>query len=184
MADTVETTDVAKEFRAKLIVESAITAIVVVALSAGVLFFGGSIERSVTRIGDQRMELLGRWTSLKALAGLLSDYNDKAKGYLAVMEQMLPAQSQVFNLNKEFQALSVRGGVQSTFTFVEEKPAEEGMLGSIRYQLNVVGDTDALSRFLVSVEHFKYVSAVDNVRYERGTPKSTMVVQGKVFYKK
>jgi len=171
------------DFRKKLIFEITLTTVVVLSLAAGILFFGSNITASAVRIQNARTEVLSRWSSLNSLALLLGDYNNKAKEYMGVMEQAVPVQDQVFNLNREFRALATQGGVDAAYTFVEEQKPEAEALGAVRYQLNVSGDYDKVLRFMKSLENFRYLSTIDHTRVERGTPRSTMVVQGRVFFR-
>ncbi len=171
------------EFRKKLIVEAVISVAVIATLMGGIGFFGSNIERSVRDIRNHRAELLGRWSSLSALATLLGEYNDKAREYLGVMGQIIPAQDQVFNLNKDFQALAKREGVTATFTFTGESSPSEGVLGSVRFQLVASGNFTGVVRFIRAVEQFRYLSRIDAMTVEGSGGRTNATIHGQVSFR-
>jgi hypothetical protein len=173
-----------EHFYRTLTIEVAIAVLVVAALLGGIVVFASRVNTSLDDITVARAELVKRWRSLNSLASLITDYNERAKGALAVMEQMVPIQDQIFNLNREFQALAAKGGVTAAFSFIEEKAPADGMLGSVRFTLSVTGELGSLFRFVKSVEQFKYLSAVDSVVVENSGKGSVVDIQGRVFFRK
>lgn len=171
-------------FYRKLSISGGIAVALVVVLLGGIVYFAGQVNASLDTIVTSRTELVKRWHSLNSLASLITDYNEDGKGALLVMEQMVPVQDQVFNLNREFQALAARGGVTAAFSFIEEKAPTNDTLGSVRFTLSITGGQGDLFRFVRSVEQFKYLSVVDSLSIENGPQHATANLQGRVFFRK
>jgi len=171
-------------FYRKLSVAATIAAATAIVFLAGIVYFSAQVNASLDEIVVARTELVKRWRSLNSLASLITDYNERGKGALLVMEQMVPVQDQIFNLNRDFQALAARGNVTAAFSFIEEKAPTEGGLGSVKFTLSVMGGLDDLFRFVKLVEQFKYLSVVDSVSVENGAEHATAIIQGKVFFRK
>jgi hypothetical protein len=171
-------------FYRKLSIEAGIAVVIVAALLGGIVAFASRVNASLDEITTARAELMKRWSSLNSLASLITDYNDRAKGALITMQQMVPVQDQIFNLSRDFQALASRSGVSTGFSFVEEKAPSDEDLGSVRYTLSARGNLDALYRFEKQVEQFKYLSTVESVGVEWGSEASSMNIHGQIFFRK
>jgi len=155
------------DFRKKLIVQVTIAVAVVGTLGAGLLFFGKNIRTNGAELQAARMALAERSASLEALALLQTQYTRKAKGYIAVLQGMVPQKEELINISKDFQFLATQSGVSQSFSFLDETPASGGALGSINVRIDVGGSIERIAQFVRGIENFKYVTKIDRVAINR-----------------
>lgn len=171
-------------FRKRLITESGISLLIVLALFAGIQFFRSNVSEYADKIIAARTTLANRAKSIGELAELRSQFNSKASGYLNVLHNVIPSYEQLINLNKDLQSLAAQSKVGYNFSYAGEIPSSAGSLGSISFDLNVnSGDFNSLMAFLKSLQNFRYLSSVDEVSMRSNNEILVMAIKGRVFYR-
>lgn len=171
------------DFKKKLGIELGITLVLVAGLVAGILFFASRLSASAEEIRGVRAELALRSKSLNAVAALRSEYDMKAKDRLIKLLSLVPVKDQLINLTKEFQILSSKDNLQSTFTFVGETPATDVGLGKVSFRLSTEGDFETLTKFITTLQNFHYLSSFDSFSLLRGTENSVLGTHGSIFFR-
>lgn len=171
-------------FKKQLLTQLAIGFIILAALVAGLVFFGASIRQYSERISVARADLVSRSLSLSSLAALRTQYNTKAKDYLAFLDSYLPQRDQLINFSREVQVLAsdVSG---FGFSFIGEAPPTGDALGAISFVLNLQATIPQLVSFLENVDNFKYLMTIDSLSLNRQAERTMfqVPVRGRVFFR-
>ena len=171
-----------QRFYRQLMTEAGLTAVLIAALVAGLLYFGGRISNSTVRIRDLRQELVVRWSSLSSLANLLTDYNVTARQNLVVLERTVPKRDAIFNLGRDLRSVGAKSPVDQTYAFISETPGAGDSLGFVTFQRGVSGAFDDLLTHLAALGRFSYLSRIETANIERKEPKSALSLRGRVFF--
>ncbi len=171
-------------FKKRLINELVITLIIMIALIGGILFFKGSIETYAESITVARARLAHLSSGVLELSNLQSQYSQVAN-YFNVLNGIVPSYYDLINLNKDLQSLAAGQNLSYSFSFAGENPKSTNGFGSVNFNLSVSSaNLDSLLSFLNSLQHFKYLSAVDGISFSPQADNTvTMSVRGRVFYK-
>lgn len=172
-------------FNKKLITELAVTFAVLLVLIGGIFVFAGKMRTYGDEIAALRKELSERSKSLNAVAALRSEYETKVRDNMHVLTDAVPQKDELINLTKEFQFLSAKSGLESSFTFMGESPATETSFGNISFKLSVGGDFEKLMNFVSELNSFHYLSSFDSLSIARSPQedKSTLTTLGKVYFR-
>lgn len=170
-------------FSKRLTNELVISLIIIAALIGGILFFKGNIDSYAANITVARAKLIRMSHDILEFSTLQSQYNQIA-GYETVLANVVPTYYDLINLNKDLQSIAAGQNLSYSFSFAGENPKSSNGFGSINFNLSV-GSTHLsnLLSFLNSLEHFKYLNAVDGVTFTpQGDGSISMAVRGRVFY--
>ena len=171
------------DFKKKLGLELGISVVLILGLTGGILFFGSRLETSAEEMRQVRAELALRSKSLNAVAALRSEYDMKIKERLKALIILIPVKDQLINLTKDFQLVSSKDGLQSTFTFVGESSATDFGLGKVTFRLSTEGDFEKLIGFVTTLQNFHYLSSFDSFSLLRGKESSVLGTHGSVFFR-
>ncbi len=173
------------QFKKRLINELVISLVIIIALIGGILFFNGNINSYAVNIASARNQLSRLSSSILELSRLQSQY-DQVSGYIDTLGSIVPSYYNLINLNKDLQSMAASDNLSYSFSFAGENPKTNNGFGSVNFNLSVGSSklSNILS-FLNSLQHFKYLTAIDGVSFgsdgDNGT--LTMSVKGRVFYK-
>jgi|GEM_PF-1388275 len=171
-------------FKKQLTIQLSIALGVLIILSIGLSIFAGSIRTAIDDLASLRADLAFRASSLKSLANLQTQYNRKAKGYSENLTKAVPQKEELIGLSKDFQSLAGLAKVEQTFGFTSETPASGGGLGFLSFQSTASGDLLSLSKFLSSIENFRYLTKVESLNISPSEPSSQKLnIKGKIFFR-
>lgn len=171
------------DFKKKLTLELSITLLLIFGLAGGIFFFASRLSTNAEEMTRVREELALRSKSLNAVAALRSEYDMKVKDRLKVLITSVPVKDQLINLTKDFQLISSKSGLQSTFTFVGESPATDANLGRVTFKLSTEGEFPELIKFISTLQNFYYLSSFDSYSLLRGKDISVLGTRGSVFFR-
>ncbi|RJQ27010.1 hypothetical protein C4565_05960 [Candidatus Parcubacteria bacterium] len=107
----------------------------------------------------------------------------KVKDRLKVLVTSVPVKDQLINLTKDFQLISSKSGLQTTFTFVGETPANDLDLGKVTFKLSTEGEFSELIQFISTLQNFYYLSSFDSYSLLRGKESSVLGTRGSVYFR-
>jgi hypothetical protein len=172
------------DFKKRLMIELAITAIVIVALLAGILFFKGNVDNYIARITQTRALLASRTQALNNLALLQRQYNVSVQSDLNTLQNAVPAYDSLINLNAELQSLAMPYKLGYGFSFAGQTSPSGNSLGSLGYNLTLTsGNIADLLSFLKALTNFHDLSSIDNVSIHSSGGQLNLVVNGRVYYR-
>ena len=172
------------DFKKKLAIELGITAVLIVGLFSGIFIFASKLRTNAEEMVGLREELALRSKSLNSVAALRSEYDMKVKDRLKVLISSVPVKDQLINISKDFQLLSSRAELQSTFTFVGESAATNDSLGKVTFKLSEEGNFEKLIEFISVLQNFHYLSSFDSfslLRKQEGN--SALSTQGSIYFR-
>ena len=150
-------------FRKKLFIQGSIAFVAVAVLLVGIGIFMGDVTKYGDEVVNARKELGLRSGTLSLLARLQSQYSQKAKGYTAILNSVIPREADLFNVSRDFQILATQSGVTHTFAFTGETPANEDNLGTINFRVQAEGNLPNLQSFIRSLEQFRYITRLESM---------------------
>ena len=172
------------DFKKKLAIELGITAVLIVGLVSGILIFASKLKASAQEMIGLREELALRSKSLNSVAALRSEYDIKVKDRMKVLVSSVPVKDQLINISKDFQLISSKAELQSTFTFVGEWAATNDSLGKVTFKLSEEGNFEKLIDFISVLQNFHYLSSFDSfsvLRKQEGN--SILSTQGSIYFR-
>jgi hypothetical protein len=171
-------------FRKRLTTELSISTLIVLALLGGIVYFRGSVKDYTKNIVAARTLLANRTASIGNVADLRIQYDAKVVDYMNVLHNVIPSYDELINLNKEFQSLAARDGLEYGFSFLGETPKSEEGLGSISFNLNLSSSSlKPLISFVKSLQNFRYLNSIDNISVKTEDDELTMNVTARIFYR-
>ena len=170
-------------FKKQLSIQLAIAGGVFLVLIIGLSFFSSSIKSAIEDLATLRTDLTARASSLEALARLQTQYTTKAKGYSEMLTKAVPKKEELIGLNKDFQNLAGQAKVEQSFGFTGETPASGGSLGFLSFQIAASGDLLSLSKFLASVENFRYLTKVEGLTISPDPSGQKFGIKGRIFFR-
>jgi hypothetical protein len=172
------------DFKKKLAIELGITAVLIVGLLFGILIFASKLKTSAIEMVKLREELALRSKSLNSVAALRSEYDMKVKERMKVLVSSVPVKDQLINIAKDFQLISSKSELQSTFTFVGESTATNDSLGKVTFKLSGEGSFEKLIDFISVLQNFHYLSSFDSFSLLRKQEEnSTLSTQGSIYFR-
>jgi len=172
------------DFKKKLAIELGITAVLIVGILSGIFIFSSKLKTSSKEILQLREELAIRSRSLNSVAALRSEYDMKVKERMKILTSSVPVKDQLINIAKDFQLISSKSELQSTFTFVGESTATNDSLGRITFKLSEEGDFEKLIEFISVLQNFHYLSSFDSFSLlRRNEGGSVLSTQGSIYFR-
>ncbi|MCX6788587.1 MAG: type 4a pilus biogenesis protein PilO [bacterium] len=172
------------QFKKKLLTESVITLAILLTLFAGISFLSSRVTEYSDQISAKRNQLTKQAKDLGSLASLQTQYSGEVGKYLQSMKAAVPIKDQLINLSKEFQLISSKNGLSSSFSFLSESPASGTYFGNMKFKLEVNGNFEKLIEFVSELQNFRYFSTFDSfsiVRTSEGNGQLT--THGQVFFR-
>lgn len=171
-------------FKKQLTIQLAIAAGVILVLSVALSVFSGNIRAAIDELAALRSDLASRAASLESLAKLQTQYTRKAKAYSESLAQAVPKKEDLIGLSKDFQSLAGQARVDQSFGFTGETPASGGNLGFLSFQISATGELANLSRFLSSVENFRYLTKVESLGIAPDPANGQKLsIRGRIFFR-
>lgn len=171
-------------FKKQLTIQLAIAFGVLIILAIGLSVFAGSIRTAIDSLASLRADLAFRASSLESLANLQTQYNRKAKVYSENLTKAVPKKEELIGLSKDFQSLASLSKVEQSFGFTSETPASGGGLGFLSFQSSASGDLSNLSKFLSSIENFRFLTKVESLAISPSEPSSQKLnIKGRIFFR-
>jgi hypothetical protein len=170
-------------FKRKLMIQGGITAIMLLVLVGGVVYFGMRITSYSKEIASVRGELTSRSNSLNSVAALRSEYRTKAKRGFDVMYATVPTQEQLINLRQELQLLASRENISLTYSYLNETNASKDTFGTYNFRLDLSGDFNKLIAFIDTLQTFRYLSVFDSPSIIRSGSNGSLTIKGRVYYR-
>lgn len=171
-------------FKKQLSIQLAIAGGVLVILAIGLSFFSGTIRTAIDNLSALRADIATRASSLESLARLQTQYNRKAKTYSENLTKAVPKKEDLIGLSKDFQTLANQAKVEQSFGFTGETPASGGGLGFLSFQIAASGDLASLSKFLASVENFRFLTKVENLSISPSESDNQKInIKGRIFFR-
>lgn len=159
--------------------------IIVLAFGGGIIFFQAKIADSAGQIVKTREILADKTQTLQTYSGLQIEYNKKAKKYLDILYNIVPARDQLIDLRQEFQSLASKENLNFGFTFSpgDESSLAPGELGTVGFSINLKGNLDELLGFMQLLEKFRYLVALDSIVLNRSGSSVQMIINGQVYFR-
>jgi len=171
-------------FSKKLLIELAITFIIIFALGAGVWFFASNIRVYSEKIVSLRKEITRKSKAIDTLAKLRDEYNKRAKNALGILYSQIPLKDQLINLPREYRFLANQAGLGNYgFAFGDEVGPGENTLASVKFNINVSGNINQLLNFIKLLNQFRYLNTVDSISFTSQGDSVSMTVNGRVFFR-
>jgi len=171
-------------FSEKLLFEILIALGIIAVLSGGVLFFGSSVSGASESILKSRKELSDWAASVQTYALVSSQYTTKARGYMNVLETVLPEKDKLIDLRKEFQFLGSEEGVSVNLGFSGERETDSAAVGSVGFTLNLGAEQmQPMVNFVKKLENFQYLVVIDSVSISEKDSDFVGLVRGRVLYR-
>jgi hypothetical protein len=171
-------------FKKQLSIQLAIAGGVLIILTIGLSFFSGTIRSAIDNLSALRADIAARALSLESLARLQTQYNRKAKTYSENLTKAVPKKEELIGLSKDFQTLANQTKVEQSFGFIGETPASGEGLGFLSFQVSASGDLTNLSKFLASVENFRFLTKVESLSISPSEPDSQKLsIRGRIFFR-
>lgn len=168
------------EFRQIFIRNLGITGIIVLALTALILFLGKDISGRAGKIQNQRRELSVRLQSLESLASLRAN-SERANKIFDAIQGMLPLKDQLIGFSKNLESLAKSNQLGFGFKFESEIPSTETQPGINSFILTTSGSYSNFTRFLKGVEEGKYFVGFNSFDILKKDKDFQMLIKGKVF---
>lgn len=143
-------------------------------------WLGYDMQTIVEGITKERRSILEEQRTIQSITTLKSGF-DEAKGYVDILERLLPTKDALINFPKEMNELGRQQNIEATVSFGTETAGNESSPGSIQFLLNARGAYDAIANFLKAVEESRYLVAWDNIDISEHAGKYEAKINGKVF---
>ena len=170
--------------RKKIFTELGIAAGILALLGAGVFFFSYNINTFAARLKENKKELQLRGSAIHRLAELERLEKRVALPYLTVLYNLIPKKDELINFSREAQGLASSEGLQFGFSFLGENPASPDTLGSVRFVINVSGESQTnIQNMLQKLQNFRFLTRVDDFSISGGEGSSQATIRGQVFFR-
>lgn len=169
-----------KNFKKELSLAIGIGFFIVVLLATGTLFFGYRITASADEVKRLREESAFQSEAIQSLL-TLKEEAQKAVGYRASLEGMLPLADRLISLPKDIKSLGTARNVAVTFIFGEETPSTETTPGFINFQMTAKGLRDNVVGFLKALEDSSYIVDISSIDFAKEGQLFGLNAVGRVF---
>lgn len=170
-------------FQKKIFLEISIALAIILVLSFALVVLGKNIAKNSSEIVSMRKQLADWTESVQSFALVRLQYNNKAKDYMNILNNVLPRRDSLIELRKEFQFLAAGDNVTMNFSFIGDRQTSSPLIGSVGFSLNLSGSIDGIFEFIRKLDNFQYLLSLDGLTFTRGAEKFDGAIKGLVFFK-
>ena len=167
-------------FKKRLFFHLGISVLIVIVLAIILILLGWDISKHTSNILKMRQDVTSYNQKLESLSSLKAGY-EKAKQYMNVLENILPAEEGLLSVDRELSKLALENSLDLGFGFGEEIKSTETQLGSITFSMTTRSSLENFINFLAMVEEMRYFIQFGRLEITRQGDTFTGLGQGKIF---
>ena len=168
----------------KFLTELAVSGIIIIALSVGMLFFGSNIKKFSAKLENSKGELNSRGRAVGRLAELRRSKEEVETPYLTILYNLIPKKDELINISKEIQSLADAEQLTFGFSFTGETQGDENGLGSVRFFINEKGSSkEKVLGFIEALKNFQRLLTLEEISWSESREKTQATVKGSVFFR-
>ncbi len=170
-----------EDFKKRLILTISISLSIILVLGGLFYYFHNDILKKVTKINSYRQELASRVSILDRIY-VLEQEHTKSLSYFAKLEEALPTETEMVNLEEVLQNLAGQNDLNLSFRFGLLNEATEQEPKNYSFNLILTGEKDNILKWMDSLQKLNYTIRVDQIELtQTSSQKYSAKILGRVY---